>query len=335
MKKALQFFALTLVFLLVAFATFWGTLALWFKVPGADLLRMSSAAGFALLGFGTLVSIARPQRWPWLSVFVLALLAVLAWWNTLVPPMQGNWAPELARQVTGTVKGDVLTLENVRDFEWRTEEDFTANWETRNYDLSQIDSVDLFMSYWGGPLMGHYMLSFGFSDGRYLAWSIEVRRQGDDAFSPVADFFKAHPIAVVASEERDVVGLRSNIQRASVRMFRIRTTPESARALIEAYVSGANEIVTKPHWFNSVFTNCSRTSILLARHAGVDLPIDWRVIVNGYFPNYLYDLDALDSDTSIEDLYRRGDISERARAEGLTKVYSSLIREGVPDPNGR
>ncbi|MGI1661733.1 DUF4105 domain-containing protein [Palleronia sp. KMU-117] len=332
MRGFLQGMARFLLALAVGYLTAWGAMALWFKLPGPDAIQWLVAAAFGALGLGTVVGIFTMARLRWLSVFALTAIVLLVWWNSLAPPSEGQWSPELARQVTGTIEGDVLTLENVRAFEWRSEEDFTEVWATRSYDISQIESVDLFMSYWGGRNMAHLMLSFGFANGDYLAWSIEVRRRSDDSFSPVADFFKAHPIAIVAAEERDVVGLRSNIQKASVRMFRLRVPPEGSRDLIEAYVAGANRLVEEPHWFNSVFTNCSRTAILLARYAGATLPADWRIIVNGYFPDYLYDQGALATDVSIEELYRLGDISERARSEGLTENYSQAIRDGVPTP---
>jgi hypothetical protein len=332
MLGVILFLARLLLALAVSYMTAWGAMALWFKLPGPDGLRWLVAAAFVGLGTGAVAGIFTRARLRWLWPFVLASIVMFIWWNSLVPPSEGQWSPELTRQVTGTIEGDVLTLENVRAFEWRSEDDFAEVWATRSYNLSQIESVDLFMSYWGGRNMAHLMLSFGFAGGEYLAWSIEVRRGRDDSFSPVADFFKAHPIAIVAAEERDVVGLRSNIQKASVRMFRLRMPPDRSRDLIEAYVAGANRLVEEPHWFNSVFTNCSRTAILLAQYAGAKLPADWRIIVNGYLPDYLYDQGALATNVSIGELYRLGDVSERARAEGLTEGFSEAIRDGVPTP---
>ena len=310
----------------------WGSLALWLKLQGPDALRALIAATFAVFGVAAFIAMFTSVRWRWLFAFSIALLAVNIWWNTLVPPSEGNWSPEVAQQVTGNIEGEVLTLQNVRAFEWRTSDDFTETWVSRTYDLSQIESVDLFMSYWGGPSMAHFMLSFGFADGRYLAWSNEVRREVGSSFSPVADFFKAHTISVIASEERDVVGLRSNIRKERVQIFRLKSLHENRRKLIEAYVEAANDVATKPHWFHSVFTNCSRSVIKLARHAGIKLPLDWRIIVNGYFPDYLYEKGAMNTDLSIEDLYRVGDIAERAAAVGLTDGYPEAIRVDVPTP---
>ena len=332
MRRSLSVFVAVLLIPILAYSVLWGSLALWFKIPGSEIVRATMAGAFAVFGIATLIAMFTSVRWRWFLVFTVALVGVNVWWNTLVPPSEGNWSPEVARQTTGTIEGDILTLENMRVFEWRTESDFTETWVTRSYDLSQIETVDLFMSYWAGPEMAHFMLSFGFADGQYLAWSNEVRREVGASFSPVADFFKANALSVIASEERDVVGLRSNIQNARVQIFRLNSTPENRRALMEAYVAAANEVAETPRWFHSVFTNCSRSVIKLARYVGINLPLDWRVIVNGYFPDYLYDMGRMNTDLAIEDIYRLGDITERAKAVGLTKEYSEAIREGVPTP---
>ena len=90
-------------------------------------------------------------------------------------------APELRQHV---MSGDLLTLTNVRDFEWRSNSDYTERWTTRSYDLATLRTVDLFMSYWAGPEMAHVILSFGFEGGEQLAWSIEVRRRTGGEFHP-------------------------------------------------------------------------------------------------------------------------------------------------------
>jgi hypothetical protein len=285
--------------------------------------------GLALAGIAGLLGYASRR---WLLAYAIVFAGLVGWWNTLQAPSDADWAPELARQVTGSIDEDTLTLNNLRAFEWRSAEDFAERWTDRSYDLSKLQSVDLFLSYWGGPTMAHYMLSFGFEGGEYLAWSIEVRRKSNDSFSPIADFFKAHPISIIASEERDVIGLRTNIRRENVHLFRIKMDDDARRRLLEAYLKAANSIADRPRWFNSVFTNCSRTSILLARYSGIAVPMDWRIIVNGYMPDYLYELGALNTDVPLEELYRLSSISERARAEGLSEGYSAAIRAGASMP---
>lgn len=332
MVRGLRLIATGLLLCVLAFLTVWGSLALWFQMPGPTVVRLLSAGVFAFLGLAALAALLNLATRRWLLTFGVAFGALAVFWASLVPPVDGDWSPELTRQVSGTIEADTLTLRNVRDFEWRSDSDFTEVWTTESYDLGSIETVDLYMSYWGGPTMAHLMTSFGFADGRYLAWSVEVRRSVGGEFSPVGDFFKSNPIAIVASEEKDVVGLRSNIQKADVYMFRLDVEPDAARRFLEEYVRQANRLTERPRFFNSVFSNCSMTVLQMAKAVGADLPFDWRLIVNGYLPDYLYRRDAMNSDLSLEALYDLGDITEHARGHGLTEGFSEAIRVDVPNP---
>jgi len=39
---------------------------------------------------------------------------------------------------------------------------YTERWETREYDLSKLRGVDLFLSTWGSPLIAHTIASWAF-----------------------------------------------------------------------------------------------------------------------------------------------------------------------------
>ena len=196
----------------------WATLALWYRAPGPESVRVLAASVFGLLALATLAAPWFNRRAAALVAFALAFGAVLLWWGTIKPVETANWSPDVARQVTGVVDGDVLTLTNVRDFDWTNKTDFTEHWTTESFDLSKLRTLDLFLAYWAGPTMTHVIMSFGFEDGRYLAWSVEVRSRKGGEFSPVADLFKSNPLVIIAANERDVVRLRSNIRGEDVQL---------------------------------------------------------------------------------------------------------------------
>src|SRR6185312_12223163 len=117
---------------------------------------------FAALGLATIAALIMRRGAIALAVFAVAFGSLVVWWGTIKPPLDGDWAPDVARQTTGTVEGDTLTLSDVRDFDWRTDKDFTEKWSRRSYDLSKLKTLDLFLSYWAGPAMAHVIMSFGF-----------------------------------------------------------------------------------------------------------------------------------------------------------------------------
>lgn len=316
--------------LLALGVTTWSSLSLWYRAPGPELARGTLALGFALAGLVSCYGILRGRRRAAL-VLILLFALDLAWWSTIRPPAVADWADDVSRQVTGTITGDRLVLEDVRDFEWRSDTDYTQRWTAREYNLKDVRTLDLFMSYWAGPEMAHMIFSFGFSDGRYLAWSVEVRRRKGGEFSPIADLFKSNPLVMVASEERDVIGVRSNVRGENVQLFRLNTSPEITRDILLAYVAQSNDLARTPRFYHSLMTNCTMSIFALIKSLGISIPLDWRLVVNGYLPDYAYEIGVLDRRRPLSQIRDLAQISAHAKMASPDE-FSSAIRIGVPNP---
>ena len=312
----------------------WSAMALWFRLPAPEVLRASAAILFGILGLVTIVALFMrlSRSLVALAVFAIAFCALLAWWSTIKPPLDGDWAPDVARQTTGAVKDDILTLSDVRDFDWRTDKDFTERWEKRSYDLTKLKTLDLFLAYWAGPEMAHVIMSFGFEDGDHIAWSVEVRREKTGVFSPIADAFKNHTLVYLATTERDSVRLRTNVRGEDVRLYRLNTPPDQARALLTEYVVELTALAKHPKWYNSITANCATVVFKLVRAAGSKLPFDWRLVVNGFLPGYLYDHGAVVTTMPLSELMERARVSPQAKAADRSPDFSKAIRVGVPSP---
>jgi hypothetical protein len=332
MGQALRIVMIIVLALVIALTTAWAVLALWYRLPAPDFAKALAAGLFVLIGFMAITGLFRPSsRWAVLAYFA-AFIAVLVWWSMIRPPATANWASEVSRQVTGIFQGDLLTLTDIRDFDWHGKDEFTAQWTTRSYDLNNLQSLDMFMSYWSGPKIAHVIFSFGFANGEQLAWSIEVRRREGGAFSPLADLFKSNALVIIAADERDVVGVRSNFRGEDVQIYRLRASPDQVRALLREYVSDANKLAKTPEFYNSITTNCTTTVAKMMRVAGDAVPFDWRLIVNGYLPDYAYDREALDTSVPLSALRAAAHIDQRARDDGLSADFPKAIRVGVPAP---
>jgi hypothetical protein len=70
----------------------------------------------------------------------------------------------------------------------------------------------------------------------------------------------------------------------------------------------------------------------MMRVAGDTVPFDWRLIVNGYLPDYAYDREALDTSVPLSALRAAAHIDQRARDDGLSADFSKAIRVGVQAP---
>jgi hypothetical protein len=62
------------------------------------------------------------------------------------------------------------------------------------------------------------------------------------------------------------------------------------------------------------------------------IPFDWRIILTGHLPDYLYEHGAVDTRISLEELRQRADVTSRVDGSLSEIAFSSRIREGVPTP---
>jgi hypothetical protein len=276
--------------------------------------------------------LATTRRWLALAVYAASFALFLAWWATIKPTNDRNWTPDVARTVTATIDGDRLVVKNVRNFTWRSDTDFDQRWEQRTYNLSRLTNVDLIMSYWMGEAIAHTIVSFGFDDGARLAFSIETRKEIGEGYSSVAGFFKQFELAVVAGDERDVVRVRSNVRGEDVRIYRLRMTPANARVLLREYVDEANDLAREPRFYNTLTANCTNLVFDMVRVIHPGLPLDIRVLLSGYLPNYAYDLGATDTSVSFERLREIAKIHDNAVQADTDPLFSARIREGIPVP---
>ncbi|GGE52174.1 membrane protein [Agaricicola taiwanensis] len=326
MRLALYLGVLTVAVLLAAGG-------IWFQSAG--LIRILLLSGLVLLSLALIVLALKrhrtDRRLPWIALLLVILLGAL-WWSTIRPRGDRAWAPDVAHGLTAEIAGETVTLHNVRNFEWRSETDFTERWETWTLSLDELDSVDLFTSNWGLAPISHTLLSFGFRDGRHLVFSAEVRRERDEEFSEIGGFFKMFELVMIGAAEGDIIRLRTNIRREEVSLYPIRMNAEQRRALFLTFLERANELAREPAFYQTITTNCTTVIFQLARTVDPGLPFDWRIILSGYLPGYLYDLEAIPTDAPLDEVERRAAISARGQAAGNAADFSARIRGDTRQP---
>ncbi len=176
------------------------------------------------------------------------------------------------------------------------------------------------------------MISFGFDNGTFLVFSVEIRKQKGQDYDPIAGFFKSYGLIAVAADERDAVRLRSNVQGSDVRIFRLRMTPMQARALLLQYAEELNTLAQTPRFYNTLTANCTTLVFQLVRAIHPSLPLDPRVLLSGYLPNYVYDLGAVDTTMPFSRLRELSHIHDKALQADSDPAFSARIRDGIPQP---
>ena len=315
----------------------WGVLALYYFDHANFALRVSLAAAFALVSLIALAAFALTDwRWHALAGYAVLLAALLWRWSAVEPSNDRDWRPEAARLSHATVAGEEATLHDIRNFDYRSESDFTPSYYDRTFDLRQLDSVDLLAVYWMGPEIAHIMLSFGFAGRDYLAVSIETRKERSEEYSTVKGFFRQYELFYVVADERDVIRVRTNYRKdppEEVYLFRVHGPTENGRRLFLDYVREINSLKEHAEFYNTLTTNCTTNIFMHTRVNPGHMALNWKLVLSGYTPAYVYEQGRLDTSLPLEELKKRSRINDAARAADHAPDFSQKIRAGLPGVN--
>ncbi|MBB3021502.1 hypothetical protein FHR70_004603 [Microvirga lupini] len=305
----------------------WGALAIYYSnLPWAGL-RLGLAAAFAAFSVWALWLSRQPRK---SAVVVGLFLGVVAWWATIQPSHDRPWRPEVAVMPRAFINGDHVRLTGVRNFDYRSRDDFTVLYEEREVFLSHLSGLDFYVSYWAEGPVGHTFLSFLFDNVPPLSISIETRPEVGEGFAPLASLFKQFELIYVVGDERDIVGVRTNHRREAVYLYRLNTSAEDVRRLLLIYLNRINELADRPEWYHLLSNSCTINIVRYANAAGREGRFDIRHLLNGLIDSYLYHSGRVDTTLPFEELRQRSLINEAAQAADGTPDFSERIRTALP-----
>lgn len=330
-RRAATGIGLGLLGVLIVATAAWGGLALKYSGPGDDATRVTLAVAFGLVSFGALVALRiRTWRWRAFGVHALVFAALIAWWQTVTPSNDRDWQTDVAVLPQARIEGDKITVHNIRNFDYRSEADYTPRYYDKHFDLATLEGVDLVAVYWMGPAIAHIFVSFSFAGGDHLAISIETRKEKGEGYSTLEGFFRQYEVAYVVADERDVVRLRTNYRKdppEQVYVYRLQGPIENGRRLFLNYMNEINALQAQPKFYNTLTTNCTTNIWLHARTNPGHLQFSWKVLASGYVPQYLYETGRLDTRLPFSELQRRALVNERAQAADKALDFSQRIRD--------
>jgi hypothetical protein len=310
----------------------WATLAIYYSNLPWAWLRLGLAVAFAAFAIWALW-LSRQRR---MSVaFIVLYLGVVAWWIAIPPSHDREWRPEVAVMPRAVIDGDRVRITGVRNFDYRTRNDFTVRYEEREVLLSHLTGVDFYVSYWSEGLVGHTFLSFIFDNAPPLSISIETRPEVGEGFNPIASLFKQFELIYVVGDERDIVGVRTNHRLETVYLYRLNASPDKVRELLLVYLERINELADRPEFYHLLSNSCTINIIRYLNAAGRKGRFDIRHLFNGLIDSYLYHSGRVDTTLPFDELRRRSLINEAAQAANDAPDFSQRIRASVPTiPHG-
>jgi hypothetical protein len=332
MMRIIKLFGILVCILVVILMTGWGALAIYYSnLPGASL-RTALAGGFALATM--LAFFFLPNRKRTLIGFLSVFAVIVAWWLNIPASNSRKWQPDVAVLPYATIQGDLVTLHNIRNLQYRTETDYEVSHYDKTFDLNRLDAVDLFAVYWMGDAIAHVMISFGFQEQDFVVFSIETRKEIGEEYSTLKGFFNQYELTYVVADERDLIRVRTDYRnpQEDIYLYRLNMPRENARRFFMEYIRQINSMKESPEWYNTLTTNCTTNVVRHVRAFGGRAKYNWQVLLSGYAPQYAYELGALDSRIPFEELRKRSYINPKARAIGNNPEFSSKLREGLPRP---
>jgi Domain of unknown function (DUF4105) len=228
------------------------------------------------------------------------------------------------------IDGDRVRLTGVRNFDYRSRDDFTVRHEEREVLLSHLTALDFYVSYWSEGPVAHTFVSFIFDNAPPLAISIETRPEVGEGFDPLASMFKQFELIYVVGEERDIVGVRTSHRNETVYLYRLNASAADARRLLMVYLERINELAERPEFYHLLTNSCTINIIRYANAAGRKGRFDIRHLLNGLIDSYLYHSGRVDTSLPFDELRRRSLINAAAQVAGDAPDFSERIRLKVP-----
>ena len=292
----------------------------WLRIPCVLVYLLAVAAVFALF----------KRFWRRVLGIIVCSVLVMLWWFSLKPSNNENWQADVSRTAYAEVNGNIVTIHNLRECDYRAEFDYTCQWETKQVNLNDIRGLDLFLDYWGSPWIAHTILSFDFGNGVHVPFSIEARKQVGQSYSAVRGFFRQFTLVSVISTERDVVRLRTNYRKGEdLYLYHTTATIPFARSLFLDYIGLANDLHDHPRWYNALTDNC--TTQIFALKSMKSQPFKLAVLLNGKGDEMEYKMGNLATDgLPFDELKVRAYINPTAKAADDDPDFSARIRAGRP-----
>ena len=264
-------------------------------------------------------------------LFILLSYKLVFKFFKLRPSNKRAWVNDNKFTASISWNEDEVTIQNVRDFNWRTTRDYDERWIEMVVKPSTVKNIWFVLEYFD-PIhrqLAHTILSFEFEDGTFLACSIEARREKGERYHPVTGMLRQFELIYVWGTEEDLIGVRSRCRKKSTtHLFKAKVLrEESKQLLLESYFRRTEQLNKKPEWYNSITNTCTTN---IAHHVNEvypgRIPKSFAILLPGLSPKLLEQNNLVEIETSMDDLLITSIIDEKSLEWDESTSFSELIR---------
>lgn len=239
-----------------------------------------------------------------------------------------RWRPDLLVLPYATLSTDRVHLYNIRDCEYRTEDDYDVRHFDRQILLSDVLTVDfIVVPFKEAPAIAHTMLSFGLNDGQHIVFSAEARLEEGENYSAIPGATKEYELMWVVGTERDLIRLRTDVRDVDVYLYPIKATPDQVRRVFLSSIARVNELSRTPEHYDLLTNNCTTNIIDMVNslRPGTITP-DLRTLLPGHSDKLAYDLGLLATEGPFEMVKAKSKVNLIAKLYSDSPHFSQAIR---------
>lgn len=265
------------------------------------------------------------------GVLVVAVAAALLM-GLRRPRDDRSWAFDQAAMPAIAVEGDTVRVRRLRDFRWAADGTAVPAHRDASYAVADVRRVWFALAPFAKRFRGlaHSFVTFELTGDRFVAVSVEARRETDERYSLLGGLLRGFELVYVVGTEEDLLGARA--QRGdTLFLYPSVSTPEQAGAIFLDMMARARSTQVRPEFYHTLFNNCT-TNLRdhVNRAAGAELPWGWGILLPGYSDALALERGLLETGLPLEEARSRFRVDHRVRAalaEGGAD-FSRRIRRG-------
>ncbi len=264
----------------------------------------------------------------WAAIIIGALILLYFVFSLIVrPSTDRNWTLDQKVLPHITLSTSTISIKNIRNFKYKSVSDYEANYYDEVFERGKVKDIWFVVEPFEGPQAAHTFLSFEFEDGKFLAISVEIRKEIGESYHPISGLFRKYELNYVIGSEQDLIGLRANHRKDQVFLYKVNTTKERANILFESMLVRAIKLQSEPEFYNTITNTCT-TNIVSHVNDLVDdrVPFDYRILLPEYSDYFAYELGLIGEGEKLDNLKSKNKINDlAAKYDGQTN-FSLGIR---------